>query len=86
MAARWAGLSVSQTGSLLGFSRVTTVSRVHREWSQKEKKYPMSCSWMEENALLMNFYEALVGIQNAQHTTSTLRHNVLCLKVEALGT
>lgn len=77
MAARWAGLNVSQTGSLLGFSHVTTISRVHREWSQKEKKHPMSCSCMEEIALLMNFYEALVGIQNAQHSTSTLRHNVV---------
>lgn len=77
MAARWAGVSVSQTGSLLGLSRITTISRVHREWSQKEKKYPVGCSWMEENALLMNFYEALVGIQNAQHTTSTLRHNAV---------
>ncbi len=33
---RWAGLSISQTADLLGFSR-TTISRVYRERSEKEK-------------------------------------------------
>ncbi len=49
---RRAGLSISKTTDLLGFSW-TTISRVYREGSEKEK-YPVGGSCVDENALLMS--------------------------------
>ena len=50
--ARRAGLSISKTADLLGFSR-TTISRVYRERSNKRTD-PVSGSCVDGDALLMS--------------------------------
>ncbi len=50
--ARRAGLSISKTADLLGFSH-TTISRVNRE-GPKKRKYSLSGSCVDEKALLMS--------------------------------
>jgi len=47
-----AGLSISESALLLGFSR-TTISRVSKEWCEKETKHPVCGNPVGENALLM---------------------------------
>ncbi len=51
--ARRGGLSISKTADLLGFSR-TTVSIGFTENGQKKRKYPVSGSCVDKNALLMS--------------------------------
>ncbi len=48
--ARRAGLSISKTADLLGFSH-TTISRVYRE-GPKKRKYSVSSSCVDKNALM----------------------------------
>ncbi len=50
--ARRAGLSISETADLLGFSH-TTISRF-TENGPKKRKYPVSGSCVDENVLLMS--------------------------------
>ncbi len=51
--ARWAGLSISKTADLLGFSH-TTISLEFIENGPKKRKYPVRGSCVDENTLLMS--------------------------------
>ncbi len=48
--ARWAGLSISKPDDLLGFSHTT----ISMDYGPKKRKYPVSGSCVDENALLMS--------------------------------
>ncbi len=50
--ARWAGLSISKTADLLAFSRQPSLE--FTENGLKKRKYPVSGSCVDENALLMS--------------------------------
>ena len=69
--ARRAGLSISETADLVGFSR-TTISRVYREWFEKIQYSLSSCS-VGGKALLISEYRVW-DIMGKQHK---LRHHSL---------
>ena len=51
--ARRAGLSISETADVLGFS-LTTISRANREWPEKEKISSERQKSVDKKALLMS--------------------------------
>jgi len=51
--ARWAGMSISQSAQLLGFSR-TTISRVYKGWCEKGKNIHYVAVQMVESEFGIN--------------------------------
>ncbi len=70
--ARRAGLSISKTADLLEFSR-TTISRVYREWSEKEKisSERQLCGWkclVEVRGEWADWLEMIVNSDSNNHS------------------
>ena len=60
--ARWAGLSMSETADLLGFS-LTSISLGFTENGPKMTKYPVSSSCVDKNAMLMTEESGQTGLR-----------------------
>jgi len=58
VSARWAGLSVSQSAQLLGFS-CATISMIYKEWCEKGKTSSMQlfCKFMIKDCIYKTHFE-----------------------------